>query len=272
MIKAERRQFRQTFVLDKASDRAKRFSPLHPTIVTSRAAVRRSLAHAAKDSLWISYEPELTTFLLRGLTWPAHKVGDAILSHVVSPATVPALANCFKRFAYATGDGFLPPYELAAALKAQNAADLFIGGTVDSASQTVTLWRGNLEPLTVPITSFEQSGDGVEPAFDLFSVTDYGQSVRFGDYEAATDAVLYEFDGDYRRRLSRQRLESERSFGASLRRLRRQRNLRREDFAPRVAAKTIARIEQGKVRHVREQTLAKIADCLGVNPDDIETY
>lgn len=176
------------------------------------------------------------------------------------------------RFAYATGDGFLPPYELAAALSAPNASDLFIGGTVDSASQTVTLWGGNLEPLIVPFTAFETSGDGVKPDFDRFSMSDYGQSVRFGDYEAATDAILYEFDADYRRRLSRQRLESERSFGASLRRLRKQRKLRREDFAPKVAAKTIARIEQGKVHHIRQHTLAKIADRLGVNPEEIATY
>jgi hypothetical protein len=32
------------------------------------------------------------------------------------------------------------------------------------------------------------------------AVTDFGQTVRLGVYEAATDAILCEFDDDYRRR------------------------------------------------------------------------
>lgn len=263
---------RQTFVLDTIRERAKRFATLRPTVISSSAAVRRSLAHANKESLWISYEQDLTAALLRSVSWPVRSLGIAVLSHAVNPATLPALANCFKRFAYGTNDSFLAPNELAAVLEAENGADLFIGGSIDSASQTITLWRGNLEPLTVPFTAFEKSGDGTAPDFDRFSVADYGQSVRLGTYEAASHAILYEFDPEYRRRLLRQRLQSEQSFGASLRRLRKQRGLCREDFAPQVAAKTIARIEQGKVRRIRKQTLETIADRLRVRPDEIESY
>ena len=191
---------RRTFVLDKAKSRAKRLSPLRPTTISSDAGLRRCLVDADAESLWISYEPELTMALLRGVSWPARKLGVAILSHAASAATLPALATCFKRFAYAADGGFLPPGELAAALKAGNAPDLFIGGGADAASRTLTLWRGDLQPLTVPFLAFEISGDGTIPDFERFSVVDFGQTIRLGDYEAASDAVLRDFDAAYRRR------------------------------------------------------------------------
>ena len=59
-------------------------------------------------------------------------------------------------------------------------------------------------------------------------------------------AVLYEWDPHYRRKLKSRRLKDDRSFGASLRRLRKQRGLKRTDFRP-VDARTIARIETGAV-------------------------
>ena len=76
---------------------------------------------------------------------------------------------------------------------------------------------------------------------------------------------------DYRRRKAKERLKSEQSLGASIRRLRKQRGLRREDFKP-LAAKTIARIEQGIVKSVHKRTLKTIARVLGVEPEEIETY
>lgn len=207
MVKASRAPtHRQTFVLDKVKQRASRFASLRPDVVTSNAALQRCLAKANKDSLWISYEQDLTAALLRNVSWPARDLGVAVLSHSVHPATLPALANCFKRFAYGTDDRLLPPDQLAAVLNAENCADLFLGGNVDQASLTITLWRGNIEPLTVPFTAFEKSGDGTEPDFERFSITDFGQSVRLGEYEAASHAVLYEFDPEYRRRVSRRRL------------------------------------------------------------------
>jgi hypothetical protein len=191
---------RRTFVLDRAKSRAKRLAPLCPTMISSDAGLRRCLVDADVQSLWISYDPELTAALLRGVPWPARKLGAAILSHAVSAVTLPALGNCFKRFAYAAQGGFLSPEELAAALKAGNARDLFIGGAADAASRTLTLWRGDLEPLTVPFVAFETSGDGTVPDFERFSVVDFGQTIRLGDYEAASDAVLRDFDRGYRRR------------------------------------------------------------------------
>lgn len=263
---------RRTFLLDKTRRRHARFSLLKPETVSSLASLRDSLARATKDSLWISYERTLLEALLRTLSWPAPSLGVAVLVHAVNPQTLPVLASCFKRFACAKNDNFLPPNELAEALVADNRSDLFIAGSVDQASETITLWRGNLQSLTVPFTAFEKSRDGVDPDCQNLSVMDNGQTIRLGDYEAAADAILYEFDPEYRRRISQERQQSERSLGASVRRLRNQRGLRREDFVPHVAAKTIVRIEQGKVQRVRKNTLKAIAHRLRVAPEEIATY
>ena len=150
----------------------------------------------------------------------------------MAPQTLPALRSCFAHFAFSVDGRFLPPEELAEVLHADNRSDLFIGGSVDHYTQTITLWRGNLESLTVPYSAFPESGDGIRPDFQKFAVTDYGHTIQFGKYQAAADAVLYEFDAGYRRRLRKERQASDQSFGASLRRLRKQRGLRREDFGP----------------------------------------
>ena len=262
----------QMFLLDKAKKRPDRFSLLHPKVVSSTGGLKDSIAQATKDTLWVSYEKDLTEALLKTVLGPPRSLGKALLIHALNPLSIPVLTSCFKRFASASNKEFLPPDELAEALQAENSPNLFIGGSIDPANQTITLWRGNLEPLTVPFSAFEKSGDGIVPDFDKFSVTDSGQTVRFGDYEAAAEAILYEFDPDYRRHVSKERQQSERTFGASLRRLRKQRGLRREDFGPSVAAKTIARIEQGLVRRIQKDTLISIADRLRVKVDEIETY
>ena len=129
-----------------------------------------------------------------------------------------------------------------------------------------------MTPLTVPFSTFEKSGDGTEPDFNKFAVIDCGQTVQLGNYEAAVDAILYEHDPEYRRRISKKRLQEDQSFGASLRRLRKQRGLRREDFEPDVTAKTVARIEQGKVKRIQKKTLNVLANRLSVDPEEIATF
>ena len=153
-----------------------------------------------------------------------------------------------------------------------NRADLLIGGFVKHSNETITFWRGNLESLTVRFSSSAKSGDGTVPNYDAFSVIDCGQTVKLGNYEAAVDAILYEHDPEFRRAISKQRLQDDRSFGAALRRLRKQRGLCREDFEPDVAAKTVARIEQGEVTRIHKATLEALARYLAVEPDEIESF
>lgn len=51
----------------------------------------------------------------------------------------------------------------------------------------------------------------------------YWHAIRLGKYEAASDALLYEYDADYRRRKAKERIVAEQGLGASIRRLRKQR-------------------------------------------------
>jgi hypothetical protein len=152
-----------------------------------------------------------------------------------------------------------------------DAADRFIGGSVDAKAKTLTLLRGDIEAVVAPFAIFAKSGDGTVPDFARLRLTDYGRTVALGAYEASADAILYELDAEYRRRLKKQRRQSERTFGASLTRLRKQRRLRRSDFAP-VSSKELARIERNEVGKPHAKTLDAIADRLGVRPEEIESY
>lgn len=166
---------------------------------------------------------------------------------------------------------FSPFDELVPILDSPQRKDLFVGGVVDSIDRVFILYRGDLDRVVVPFKWFTEKPATVEPAFDAFEIIDYGQTVRLGSYEAATHAILYELDSDFRRRAKQMELRRDESFGASLRRLRLLRRLARNDF-PGIAAKTIARIERGEVEQPREGTLEMIAARLGVRPEDISSY
>jgi DNA-binding Xre family transcriptional regulator len=259
-------------LLDRATKRAAAFAGLHPQVVSSVSGLRNSVEHASKDSVWVSYASDLTAALVKRASPVPSTLGVGVFIHALDMKTIPVLTSLFRRIAFSVDGGFIPAGELAEVLEAENRANLLIGGFVNNAMQTITLWRGNLEALTVPFSTFEKSGDGTEPDFNAFSVIDCGQTVKLGDYEAAVDALLYEYDPEYRRAMSKKRLQDDQSFGASLRRLRKQRGLRREDFEPDVSAKTVARIEQGKVTRIQKTTLESLAKHLSVEPQEIQTF
>jgi hypothetical protein len=81
----------------------------------------------------------------------------------------------------------------------------------------------------------------------------------------------YETDAAYRKQVNEARKDAEKSFGASLYRLRKQKKLKRSDFAP-LSAKTIARIERNEIAKPHGKTLRTIGDRLKVAPEAIETY
>jgi len=259
-------------LLDRTTKRTAAFAGLHPQIVSSVSALRDSVARASKDSVWVSYASDLTAALVKSAPITPSTLGMGVFIHSLDMKTIPVLTSLFRRIAFAVDGGFIPAEELAEVLESENRANLLIGGFVNAATQTITLWRGNLESLTVPFSAFEKSGDGTEPDFSSFSVIDCGQTVKLGDYEAAVDAVLYDYDPEFRRASSKKRLQEDQSFGASLRRLRKQRGLRREDFAPDVSAKTVARIEQGKVTRIQKTTLDSLAKHLAVDPEEIASF
>lgn len=56
----------------------------------------------------------------------------------------------------------------------------------------LTLMMGDLSRIEIPLAFFRPSGDGTTPDFNDLHVIDYGQTVKFGPYEAAVDAIVDE--------------------------------------------------------------------------------
>src|ERR1700729_952100 len=93
--------------------------------------------------------------------------------------------------------GVLPKDELVTVLKSPERRDRFIGGIVDHEAKIVTFWRGNIEPLIVPFSAFPATANAIRPDWNEFTVADYGHTLRFGDYEAAGDSLLYDYDPEF---------------------------------------------------------------------------
>ncbi len=161
--------------------------------------------------------------------------------------------------------------ELMEVLTSPGRADLFIGGAVDEERGAVLLYRGSVEPLVVPLPWFRNKSSKATADPDSFEVTDFGQTVKLGAFEASADAILYEFDPEYRRRARKRALYEDSSFGASVRRLRLQKGLSRRDF-PGVTEKEIARIERNEISRPHARTLEILASSLGVPLAELATY
>ncbi len=248
------------------------FAGLKAARLKSGAAIRTAWGRQNRGAVWIVPSNPAVELLLRVLP---HSIArdQRILSLQPAHNARRNLLQVLFRFVVAESESsrLLPMEELVTVLGCENRADLFIGGAVAQADSAVILYRGDLEPVVVPFGWFKQRTAGPKPDFDQLAITDYGQSVRLGDYEAAADAILYEFDEEYRRRAKKRQVESDRSLSGALRRLRLQKGLRQSDF-PGVGAKVIARIERGEVKNPHKQTLAAIAKRLGVPAEKIITY
>jgi hypothetical protein len=271
------KRLKRLVVLDLDEARFQGLKVRGAVLCQGREEIARSMRRASPRSFWISTKQEATDDVLRSAQQCRYRRGP--ISGLVTlepprPNSIPGLNSCFRRLAGVAPDSkLLPLEELLDVLSAPSseAAGLFIAGVADLGSQTLALTRGNMKTITVPWSMFKPSGDGVQPDFSRLSLTDYGHTVRLGDYEAASDAILYEADPEYRRKARKRLLAEEKTFGASLRRLRIQKGLSRSDFAP-LSSKCIARIERSEVEKPHGETLRTIADRLGVEQEEIESY
>lgn len=197
---------------------------------------------------------------------------DLLLFEPIDRPRREVLATMFHQVV-APDDGvqMLPKEIILEVLALENRADFLIGGVYVADDELLLLYRGNLDSLTVPISWF-QGNPVATPAPTDLEIVDYGQGIRLGEFEAGTDTLLYEFDPEFRRRRKKNQRELDESLGGSLRRLRLMKGLTQDDFQPLVTARTIRRIEQGKVERPRSSTLEKIAGKLGVEADEIASY
>jgi hypothetical protein len=237
----------------------------------------KMMRRASPRSVWVSTRERTTDDLLRSAEQCQRRRGPMnglVTLEPPRPNSIPGLQSCFRRLAGIAPDSkVLPLEELLDVLAAPpgEAANLFIAAVADPQSRTLALTRGNLKTIVVGWPMFQPSGNGTMPDFGQPSLTDYGHTLRLGDYEAAAEAILYEADPEYRRKVRKKLLAEEKTFGASLRRLRIQKGLSREHFTP-LSSKTIARIERNEIGKPRGETLRAIASRLGVEAEEIESY
>jgi hypothetical protein len=244
--------------------------------VRGRKALAHALSESSPSSLWLAASPDAPDELLREAiqlrSRRRSRLGGLLTLHTPRAESIQPLDDLFDPFVWSTGNfRFLPLDELAEVLADERRGDLLVGGYADPLNQTLTLVRGDLRRLSVPVEMFRPSGTGDSPDSSRLEFTDCGNTVRLGEYEVAADAILYEADPDYRSRLLARRRQEDRTFGACLRRLRLQRGLLQSDFDD-VAAKTIARIERGETEAPHGHTLAAIAARLQVEPGEITSY
>lgn len=100
-----------------------------------------------------------------------------------------------------TATALLPIEELLEVLHSPRRRCLVIGGKVMPGQTTaIRLYRGDLEPVMVPLAWFVSRPGGPQADPTRLSVTDYGQTVCLGEYEASAEAILLEFGGEKRAR------------------------------------------------------------------------
>lgn len=236
----------------------------------TESEIRDALERSGRRAVWVAPSVAAVQLLLAALA--GRPKGDQrLLSLEPANGARHSLLHAIFRFVVSADEGIrlLRVDELADVLGAANREDLFVGVAV--ADAVVVLYRGNLEPMVVPLAWFRTRPGGPKPDTADLAITDSGQTVRLGEYEAATDAILYEFDAAYRRRAKKREVERDNSFGGALRRLRLQKGLRRNDFDG-VTAKEIARIERGEVKKPHPRTVATVAKRLGVPAKQVATY
>jgi hypothetical protein len=268
----------QFVVLDSSKAFRKRLGEKSSLQISKRNELPDVLLQTSDRTIWIVGKCVWAESLLDAVSFHAMQqqksmmFGDVLM---LEPAArlelLPPLHSQFRRV---VGDvpefRMLPTNQLAEVLSSKNKTDLFIGGMVDHSGDTITLARGDLSTVTVPLSIFNTEGV-CKPDFRRFEVDDYGYTLRFGEYEASAHSVLYQLDPAYRRRANQQRVAEERGFGPSLRRLRILRRLSRGDF-PGISSKTIARIERGETDKPQGKTLEILAKALEVAPKEIENY
>ncbi len=256
-----------------------KFNKADSTEIVKRRDFMSKLADKSelkKERLFILKDPTLLTevlasnIVLKLQEQIKHSTNLIIIGEPVKNENA-ILSSLFKKVVSSPQKYQITLDEMYDILNGENPEDYVIQGHVDTVNRFLTLTRGNLETLVIPFSTFTVNGLGVRPNFNKFSIEDFGQTLKFGEYEAALDSILYEFDSNYRKKIIKERAATDKNFGACLRRLRIQKNLLQSDF-PSISDKEIRRIESGEIKSPHRATLEKIVNTLGVSVDEIYEY
>jgi hypothetical protein len=243
---------------------------LVPEALGSEEDIRRVLPSRRRSSLWIAPTQESVISLARALCQHHSPHHDDLLALVpVPPPLCHLFSQRFRRFVDKQ-ESMLPLEEIVTVLIRKDRADFCIGGTVDMDAGMLRVVRGDLSNLWIPLSSLRGRETG--PRFDptRFRIVDHGRTLQLGEFQAAFDALLYELDPNYRKRLKNLRTQQDRTLAGSLRRLRKQRGFRLRDMG--ALEKAMARIERGEVTKPHRATLTAIAHQLGVLPGQLGDF
>jgi hypothetical protein len=234
-------------------------------------AIRIGLQQSEQPSIWVTVDSADLHSLMTSRVAP-RKDARLIVLDRVDEAEHHLLTALFRHVVLGKAGLQLVDLEaLPEILSAENRDELFIAGAVVPATESVLLYNGNVEPMVLPLAWFT-SPEGVASVNpEDFAIEDFGQTIRLGDFEASADAILYEFDREYRRKARRRAIDSDSSLGASIRRLRLQKGLLQSSFGA-IDEKTIGRIERNEIRRPRKATLEKIAAVMEVDVEELGEY
>ncbi|MBC7466420.1 MAG: helix-turn-helix domain-containing protein [Bdellovibrio sp.] len=260
---------------DQETTTAKSIAKKNAKIVGSSKFLSE-LHKASSESVWVTDHSSIIELALREpdifkLRDSLKKKTYMLIRGEANRSWESALDSLFKKSFIFSDQASLSISEILEVLSSKKPDHLAVGGSIDIELGILVITRGDLSTLAVPINTFRTSGDGVSPDFSDFSIVDSGQTLKFGEYEASVDSVLYEFDQEYRKSIKAQRSKTDKSFGACLKRLRIQKGLLQSDFCT-IDEKAIGRIERGEVNKPHKGTLNKIAKVLGVASEEISSY
>lgn len=260
-------------VVDRPGCRARHVWTREPSrVLRSFEAVCAQLERPRRHHIWVALHEESAHWLGRALASLGSATTDAPLL-LFCPVTCELLSALYSGFkvVVAGAQAALAPDELRGVLRTAHPGDYCVAAAFHAAEDHVVLWRGDFTSVVLALEPLraEKAGSPVEP--ERLAILDHGQTIALGAYELSVDALLYERDPKYRRRANARRLDRDDSLGGCLRRLRLLRRVPRDGFQG-LSEKTIARIERGEVTRPHERTLNRIANRLGVNPDEILSY
>jgi hypothetical protein len=75
---------------------------------------------------------------------------------------------------------------------------IIVAAFVDLLLLEMVVFNANEKEFIIPLSFFKPSGNGVYPDFHKIEIIDYGHTIKLGDYEAASSAILYEADHEYK--------------------------------------------------------------------------
>lgn len=262
----------KTYLLARKSVSTKAFAALKPKVLSTTKAIREAMKPSRRNDIWIAKSKSSLKQLVDVAQGLLAAAGTLVAFGNPPAEMLPLLHAMFANLLLPDEcQAILDDEQLAEVLSAGNKADLFISGLVDKSRKRLILRRGDMSHLVVPFAAFNKALGGPAPDWGRLEITDYGHTVKLGDYEASSHGLLYEFDANYRRRAKKRRRELAKGFGPSLWRLRILKRLSQSDFSPQISSRTLARIEKGECKP-REKTIRALAKRLGVQPDEIESF